>query len=112
MSEVDKLWLTFFKGASNHGDEYSMSEVEESDHYNLTMISDGAFNSLPKLAELFLVNVDVFDGVPFLGLKQLYWFVVENGKQSILQKLFDAAPNLDHFSFGNGLEHLEENAFE
>ena len=104
--------VDFYK-ASNHGNEYSMLKAEESDHYNLTVISDGAFNSLPTLYELeFQANIDLFDGVPFLGLNKLSYFRVYNGKQSSLQKIFDSAPKLWTFVFQTGLEHLEDGVFE
>ena len=97
-----------FEKASNHLDEHSTFK-----NYNLTIISDGAFNSLPSLYRLdFEADVDLFDGVPFLGLNRLQKFWVHNGKQSILQKLFDAAPNLCEFRFGKNLEHLADNAFD
>jgi len=103
---LDSLGRVDFYRASNHGDE-------ESDHYNTTVISDGAFKNLPALYALdFQANIDFFVGVPFLGLSKLSEFRVYNGKQSSLQKLFDSAPKLWRFSFKSGLEHLEDGAFE
>jgi len=105
---LDNLEYVVFDKASNHLDENSTLKKN-----NLTIISDGAFNSLPSLYRLtFEADVDLFDGVPFLGLNSLQAFRVLNGKQTILQKLFDAAPNLYGFHFGKKLEHLEDNAFE
>ena len=51
----------------------------------------------------FGADIDVFDGLPVLGLKSLYRFAVKNRKQSILQKLFEATPNLEIFLFWKGL---------
>jgi len=117
-SSGSKFWVQSgaFKNLENltgvdfdHGTSYRYFETWQ----NQTIISDGAFNSLPRLNSLrFYTHVDLFDGVPFLGLSSLRSFTMFYGKQSRLQNLFDVAPKLGEFYFQEGLEYLEDNAFE
>ena len=104
---------------------YSLLD-EKSEHYGKTVISQGAFDSLPKLLTLKFahcktlkgycsrdpVTVDLFEEKAFLGLGKLKKFIVLKGYQESLPRLFDNAPKLNIFKFQSGLKVVEADAFE
>ena len=120
---LKKLENVHFYAASNLGEEYPILSPE---HYNFnkTVISSGAFKSLPSLRVLGFsctdmyrckenpMGVDLFEEMPFLGLDQLQEFVVLKGQQTSLPRLFDNASKLWKFLFKPGLKTINENAFE
>ena len=120
---LKKLENVHFYAASNLGEEYPILSPEHY-NFNLTVISSGAFQSLPSLRVLGFsctdmyrckenpMGIDRFEEMPFLGLDQLQEFVVLKGQQTSLPRLFDNASKLWKFLFKPGLKTINENAFE
>ena len=93
---------------------YAEYPVMEEDS-KMSVVASGAFKSLPNLTNIeFLMDVDLFEELPFLGLHQLQTFQVvsQSERQQNLPRLFDAAPELSSILFRNKVEVLEDNTFE
>ena len=104
---------------------YSLLD-ETSEHYNKTVISRGAFDSLPSLTTLKFaycetlykhcrrkpITIDLFEEEAFLGLENLREFIVLKGNQARLPRLFDNAPLLNIFKFQPGLKGAVSQKFD